>query len=141
LPLGTIPPRASDDVPELLSLTVLVALVAVTITDPKLRLLVESVTAGVPDVFVSEKLAWVVTPATAAVAVYGPPAVPFAVNVADATPNALVARVMVAMKLLKNPLAPAAGAVNVTFTFGTGLFSASVTVTDSALNAVLIGAL
>src|ERR1017187_10486886 len=82
-----------------------------------------------PGIFVSEKLAGVATPTTDAVTVYGPPAVPLAVNGADATPDPLVAIVMVTVELLNNPLAPLFGAVNVTFTPDTGLLPASVTVT------------
>jgi len=73
------------------------------------------------------------------VTVYGPPAVAFAVNGADATPNPFVATVIVAVLLLKTPDAPDPGAVNVTFTPETGLLPASFTVTASALaKAVLI---
>src|SRR2546429_80005 len=75
----------------------------------------------------------------AAVTVYGPPAVVFAVNGADATPNAFVATVIVAVLLLNTPDAPDPGAVNVTFTPETGLLPASFTVTASAFaKAVLI---
>jgi len=74
-----------------------------------------------------------------AVTVYGPPAVAFAVNGADATPDALVATVIVAVLLLNNPEAPDPGAVNVMFTPLTGLLPASFTVTASGFaNAVLI---
>ena len=63
----------------------------------------------------------------------------FAVNGADATPDAFVATVIVAVLLLKVPDAPEPGAVNVTFTPLTGLLPASVTVTAKAfVNAVLI---
>src|SRR6267142_931639 len=87
---------------------------------------------------VSEKFT-VVRPVAAAVTVYGPPAVAFAVNGADATPNPFVATVIVAVLLLKTPDAPDPGAVNVTFTPETGLLPASFTVTASALaKAVLI---
>ena len=97
--------------------------------------------AAAPAVLVSEKLA-VVRPVDAAVTVYGPPAVVFAVNGALATPEALEATVMVAVLLLKMPDAPAPGAVKVTFTPDTGLLPASLTVTASGLaNAVLIVAL
>ena len=90
-----------------------------------------------PVVFVSEKFT-VVSPVAAAVTVYGPPAVAFAVNGADATPDAFVATVIVAVLLLNTPDAPLPGAVNVTFTPATGLFPASRTVTASAFaNAVL----
>jgi len=65
--------------------------------------------------------------------VYGPPAVAFAVNDADATPEAFVATMMVAVLLLNTPEAPEPGAVNVTFIPGTGLLPASFTVTASAL--------
>jgi hypothetical protein len=54
------------------------------------------------------------------------------VNGADATPDPLVITVMVAVLLLKVPDAPEPGAVNVTLTFGTGLFPESFTVTASA---------
>jgi len=47
---------------------------------------------GAPAVFVSEKFT-VVSPVAAAVTVYGPPVVAFAVNGADATPDAFVATV------------------------------------------------
>jgi hypothetical protein len=71
--------------------------------------------------------------------VYGPPAVAFAVNEADATPDAFVATTIVAVLLLKTPDAPEPGAVNVTFTPATGLLPASFTVTARALaKAVLI---
>jgi hypothetical protein len=73
------------------------------------------------------------------VTVYGPPAVPFAVNVAEATPEAFVATMIVAVLLLNLPEAPAPGAVKVTFTPETGLLPASVTVTARAFaKAVLI---
>ena len=66
----------------------------------------------------------------------------FAVNGADATPDALVATVMAAVLLLNIPLAPLPGAVNVTFTPGTGLLPASFTVTARAFaKAVLSAAL
>jgi hypothetical protein len=95
---------------------------------------------GAPTVFVSEKLTDV-RPVTAAVTVYGPPRVAFAVNGAEAIPDALVATVIVAVLLLKVPEAPDPGAVNVTFTPLTGLLLASFTVTASGFaNAVLIAA-
>ncbi len=66
---------------------------------------------------------------------------PFAVNGADATPDALVATVIVFVLLLKRPDAPAPGAVNVTFTPEIGLLPASLTVTARAFaNAVLTAA-
>ena len=59
-------------------------------------------------------------------------------NGADATPDAFVATVIVAVLLLNTPDAPLPGAVNVTFTPATGLLPASFTVTASAFaNAVL----
>src|SRR2546430_2548813 len=89
-------------------------------------------------VFVSEKFS-VVNPVAAAVTAYGPPAVVFAVNGADATPNAFVATMIVAVLLLNTPDAPDPGAANVTFTPETGLLPASFTVTASAFaKAVLI---
>src|SRR6266403_3044222 len=99
------------------------------------------IVVAAPTVFVSEKFT-VANPVAAAVTVYGPPAVGFAVNGADATPDAFVATVMVAVLLLNSPDAPDPGAVNVTFTPETGLLPASFTVTASAFaNAVLIVAL
>jgi thiamine transporter ThiT len=94
--------------------------------------------AGAPALLVSEKFT-VVSPVAAAVTVYGPPAVAFAVSGAEATPEALVVTVIVAVLLLNTPEAPEPGAVNVTFMPETGLLPASFTVTASALaNAVLI---
>jgi hypothetical protein len=53
-------------------------------------------------------------------------------------PDAFVGTVMVVLRLLNVPDAPAPGAANVTFTPGIGLLPASFTVTASALaNAVL----
>jgi hypothetical protein len=61
------------------------------------------------------------------------------VNGADATPDAFVATVMVAVLLLNTPDAPDPGPVNVTFAPETGLFSESLTVACSwVANAVLI---
>lgn len=87
--------------------------------------------AGDPAVFVSEKLTEV-SPDAAAVKLYGP-AVAFAVNGAEAMPDALVTTVIVAVELLNLPDAPDAGAVNVTFTPETTLLPASRTVTARAL--------
>src|SRR5207245_5849093 len=96
------------------------------------------IVVAAPTVFVSEKFTGV-NPVAAAVTVYGPPAVAFAVNGVDATPDASVATVIVAVLLLNTPEAPAPGAVNVTFTPETGLLPASFTVTASAFaKAVLI---
>jgi hypothetical protein len=92
---------------------------------------------GAAALFVSEKFT-VVTPDAAAVTVYGPPAVAFAVNGAAATPEAFVTTVIVVVLLENTPLAPDPGAVNVTFTPDTGTLPASLTVTASAFaNAVL----
>src|SRR2546427_64950 len=77
---------------------------------------------------VSEKFS-VVNPVAAAVTAYGPPAVVFAVNGADATPNAFVATIIVTMLLLNTPDTPDPGAANFTFTPETGLLPASFTVT------------
>jgi hypothetical protein len=61
------------------------------------------------------------------------------VNGAEATPDAFVATVMVVVELLNNPLAPLLGAVNITFTPGTGLLMESRIVTASGFaNAVLM---
>jgi hypothetical protein len=96
--------------------------------------------AAGPVVFVNEKFAEV-APDALATTKYGPPAVLFAVNVADvATPLAFVVAVFTPPANV--PLAPLPGAVNVTTTPLTGLFPASVTVaTNGAPNAVLIVAL
>ncbi len=56
----------------------------------------------------------------------------FAVNGAEATPEAFVATVIVAVLLLNLPDAPDPGAVNVTLTPETGLLLASFTVTARA---------
>ena len=98
------------------------------------------IVTAMPAVLVSEKFT-VVRPVAAAVTVYGPPAVAFAVNAADTTPDAFVATVIVAVLLLKTPEAPEPGAVNVTFTPLTGLLPESFTVTASEFaNAVLMAA-
>jgi hypothetical protein len=92
---------------------------------------------GAPTMLVSEKLT-AVKPVAEAVTLYGPPAVAFAVNDAEATPDAFVATTIVAVLLLNTPEAPVLGAVNVTFTPGTALPPASFTVTARAFaNAVL----
>ena len=102
--------------------------------------LVAAIEAAAPAVFVSAKFAGVATPATVAVTVYAP-AVALAVNTADvATPLALVVAVFTPPANV--PLAPLAGALNVTTTPLTGLLPASFTVaTSGAANAVLIVAL
>src|SRR5260370_868016 len=96
--------------------------------------------AGALARFVSEKFAEV-APGALATTLYGPPAVEFAVNVADvATPLAFVVAVFTPPANV--PLAPLAGAVKVTVTLLTGLFPVSVTVaTNGAANAVLIAVL
>ncbi len=64
---------------------------------------------------------------------------PLAVKGAAATPEALVATVIVVVLVEKSPDAPDPGAVNVMLTPATGLLPASRTVTASGLaNAVLI---
>src|SRR2546430_1746191 len=90
---------------------------------------------------VSEKLAGDAAPGADAVTVYGPPAVPLAVNVAAvATPLQFV--VAVYTPPAKVPLAPLPGTVNVTTTPLTRLFAASRTVACSGVaNAVLTVAL
>jgi hypothetical protein len=111
-------------------------LIAVLCPDP----LVTTTLAAGPTVFVSEKLAEV-EPVALATTLYGPPAVAFAVNVAEvATPLAFVVAVFTPPANV--PLAPLVGAVNVTNTPLTGLFPASVAVaTKGATNAVLIAVL
>ena len=98
--------------------------------------------AAAPARLVSVKFAEV-APVALATTLYGPPAVPFAVNVEDvATPLALVVAVVVAVPFANVPLAPLPGAVNVTVTPLTGLFDASRTVACRAVaNAVLIAVL
>jgi hypothetical protein len=92
---------------------------------------------GAPTMLVSKKLT-AVKPVAEAVTLYGPPAVAFAVNDAEATPDAFVATEIVEVMLLNTPDAPDPGAVNVTFTPGTALPPASFTVTARAFaNAVL----
>jgi hypothetical protein len=102
--------------------------------------LVAATLAAAPTLFVKAKFAEV-APVALATTLYGPPAVEFAVKVADvATPLAFVVAVFTPPANV--PLAPLAGAVNVTKTPLTGLFPASVTVaTKGAANAVLIVAL
>ena len=89
---------------------------------------------------VSEKFAEV-APVALATTLYGPPAVAFAVNVADvATPLAFVVAVLTPPANV--PLAPLVGGVNVTSTPFTGLLKESLTVACScAANAVLTLAL
>src|SRR5215467_8063064 len=83
--------------------------------------------AATEAVLVREKLAEVATPETEAVTIYGPPATAFAVRIgAVATPDALVVAVLTPPA--KVPLAPLAGAVNVTVTPLTGLLKESNTV-------------
>jgi hypothetical protein len=71
-----------------------------------------------------------VSPVKFAVTVYGPPVVPFALKADDvATPLVPVVSVSVVFPLVANvPLAPVAGAVNVTATPLTGLLSLSTTI-------------
>jgi hypothetical protein len=91
------------------------------------------IVAAVPAVLVSWKFAGVPTPGADAVTLYGP-ATLFAVKMpADAVPVESVTAVAVVNPLTNIPLAPLAGAVNVTVTFGTGFPSPSFT---SACNAV-----
>jgi hypothetical protein len=86
---------------------------------------------------VRAKFAEVAIPDADAVTVYGPPAVLLAVKTADvAIPCAFVVAVFTPPANV--PLAPLAGAVNVTATPLTGLFPASFTVACSCVgNAVL----
>ena len=72
-------------------------------------------------------------PDAAAVTLYAPPAIAFAVNGADAIPDEFVATVMVFVAFEKVPDAPDPGDVNVTFTPETGLLPASRTVTPSGV--------
>lgn len=96
----------------------------------------------IPSTFINRKLAPVTEP-TAALTAYGPPALPFAVNIPEvAIPNELVVPVLVLCppKLPLGLNGPAAGAEKITlYPAETGLPPASVTVADSGLaNAVLI---
>src|SRR6202011_1067519 len=88
-------------------------------------------------VLVSEKFTGA-TPDPVAVTLYGPPAMPLAVNGADATPEAFVATVMVVVLLLNRPLAPDPGAVKVTLNPATGLFPPSFPVTARAFGKVVL---
>jgi hypothetical protein len=103
--------------------------------------LATAIVAGAPAVFVRLKFAGVVTPAAVAVTIYAPE-VPFALNVVEvATPAALVVSVSVAVPFANVPLAPVAGAANVTSAPLTGFCPLSTTVaTRGAAKAVLIGA-
>ena len=97
--------------------------------------------AGAPTVLVSEKLT-VARPVEDAVTAYGPPTVLFAVKGTEAVPDASVAAVMAVVLLPKPPDAPLPGAVKVTLTPDTGLFPASLIVTERAFaKDVLIAAL
>lgn len=83
---------------------------------------------GGPLVLVNEKTAGLLTPDTVALTLYEPVVV-FAVNTgADALPVESVVAAAV-FDPLKLPVAPVVGAVNVTETFGTGLFAPSRTIT------------
>src|ERR1019366_8654119 len=86
--------------------------------------------AGVWAVLVRLKLAGVPTPLTVADTLKTPECV-LAVKFSDIWPLLLVAALMVAALLLKDPLPPVLGALNVTVALGTGLLKASVTVTRS----------
>jgi hypothetical protein len=92
---------------------------------------------------VREKFAGVATPVTVAVTMYGPPAIPSAVNAgATATPCAFVVAVVVLPPPVNVPLAPLDGAVNIMAIPLIGLPFASVTVTSKGIaNAVLMAAL
>ena len=97
--------------------------------------------AGAPAALVKLKFAGADTPAAVAVTVSAPD-VPLAVKVVEvAKPLALVVSVSVAVPFANVPLAPVAGAVNVTTAPLTGFLPLSTTVaTSGAGNAVLIGA-
>jgi hypothetical protein len=116
-----------------------VVLIAALCPDP----LVTTTLADAAARLVNEKFADV-APVALATTLYGPPAVAFAVNVADvATPLAFVVAVFTPPANV--PLAPLVGAVNVTTTPLTGLFPASLTVACSGtanvvLTVVLCGA-
>ena len=105
--------------------------------------LVAVIDAGVAPAFVRLKLAGVATPTTVAITVYVS-GVPFAVKTDDvATPLPLVVAVVVFVLVpAKVPLAPVAGAVNVTTAPVTGCEALSSTVaTRGAANVVWMGAL
>ena len=104
--------------------------------------LVAMMLAAAPAVFVSEKFAGVAMPTTVAVTVYGPPAVAFAVKVDGvAKPAASVTAFAVGRPPVNDPLAPLAGAVNVTVTPDTPLPPLSFTVAVRAAKAVLMATL
>ena len=71
------------------------------------------IAAAVPGKFVAEKLAGV-WPVTVAVTAYGPPAVLFVLNGAEATPEAFVVTVIVAVAFPNNNDAPLVGAAKTT---------------------------
>jgi hypothetical protein len=105
--------------------------------------LVAVIVAGGPGAFVKIKLAGVDTPGAVATTVSAP-AVPFAVNAAEAaTPLALLIAVVTLVPLSANvPLAPVDGAVKVTVAPLIRFWPLSTTVTTSgAGNMALMGAL
>src|SRR5438477_320265 len=96
------------------------------------------VLVGAPAVFVSEMLT-VVNPVASALTWYVLPAVAFAMNVFDFTPDAFAATMIYTLSLHDALPISDPGATNVTFTPETGLLPASFTVTASAFaKAVLI---
>jgi hypothetical protein len=99
-------------------------------------------TAAGPGLFVRLNVAVVAAP-DEAVTLYGPPAMVFAVNaVAVATPLAFVVAFVVFVPFANVPLAPLAGAVNVTVAFGTRLPPESLTVAcNNVAKAVVTAAL
>ena len=114
-----------------------VLIVALCGVDPGLAVIADAE----PTAFISEKFTGV-RPVEAAVTVYGPPAVLFAASGTDATPDPLVAAVIVAVPLLNRTDAPTPGAVNETLTPDNALLPASFTVTATAFaKAVLMAAL
>ncbi len=101
--------------------------------------LLAAIVAGGPAMFISAKVAGVVTPATEAVTVSGPD-VPFAVNIAEvATPFASVVALVIVEAVSANmPLAPVEGAANVTTASLTGFWPPSLTVTTSGTPKVVL---
>jgi hypothetical protein len=90
---------------------------------------VAAITAATPTVFVRLKATAPVTPATVAVTEYGPPEIEFAVKGDErATPLALTASVSEGVPFANVPLAPVAGAMNVTAAPGNGFESLSRTI-------------
>jgi hypothetical protein len=121
-------PVVTGDAPELtLTLTATICGAALKVRSPKNPTVVVELVAAL----VSEKVT-AVSPVAEALTLYAP-GVRLALKGADAIPFAPVVTAMAFVALVSVPLAPDAGAVNVTCTPLTGLAEASSTVTARAL--------